>query len=358
MHLRNILEDGQWLAWVCLLAAAVTPASAFHEGGVASCGGCHVMHESVDGTPVVATDALLLGSSPSDTCLLCHARGNGAVFAHSPLTPPPELGAGNFVFLLEDQINDAPDGASDPLPGAAAGHSIVAPGHGLFADPRHPTSPGGNFPSSDLGCTSCHDPHGNTNFRMLHGSGPVQGGTFSFVAPAPRATGIALDGPPESRTNHTAYLSGWTQWCGNCHGNFHEQNGTWRHPSGRGLSQDVVSQYHRYVGDAGNDDGTRATSYLPEVPIEDPTLTVGGSIGPSTWSRVSCMTCHRAHATSAPAAGRWDFRVERLDEDGRVSGSHPIPSPYPGPEQGSLCQKCHVDSRAKTDDTWWGDVSP
>ncbi len=54
-----------------------------------------------------------------------------------------------------------------------------------------------------------------------------------------------------------------------------------------------------------------------------------------------CLSCHRAHASSAPAAGRWDFNVALLDEDGLVSGSYPIPNPYLDPDQGTLCSKCH-----------------
>ena len=54
-----------------------------------------------------------------------------------------------------------------------------------------------------------------------------------------------------------------------------------------------------------------------------------------------CLSCHRAHATSSPAAGRWDFKVALLADDGRASGSYPIPNPYGGAAQGPLCSKCH-----------------
>ena len=55
------------------------------------------------------------------------------------------------------------------------------------------------------------------------------------------------------------------------------------------------------------------------------------------------MTCHRAHASSAMDAGRWDFNVTFLSEDGDESGSYEIPDPYADPgNQRSLCNKCHV----------------
>jgi hypothetical protein len=56
---------------------------------------------------------------------------------------------------------------------------------------------------------------------------------------------------------------------------------------------------------------------------------------------VMCLSCHRAHATSAPGAGRWDFNVSLLAEDGVESGSYPIPDPYMSASQGTLCTKCH-----------------
>jgi hypothetical protein len=54
-----------------------------------------------------------------------------------------------------------------------------------------------------------------------------------------------------------------------------------------------------------------------------------------------CLTCHRAHASSAADAGRWDFQVTLLHEDGAESGSYQIPDPYASTNQRSLCNKCH-----------------
>ena len=70
-------------------------------------------------------------------------------------------------------------------------------------------------------------------------------------------------------------------------------------------------------------------------------VTSDGAAGPDGGGRVHCLTCHRAHASSAPQAGRWDFAVEFLIDDGVSSGSHALPSPYPALEQDSLCNKCH-----------------
>lgn len=324
--------------------ALAARAMAFHDGGVASCSGCHLTHGE-SGTLVgpSADRGLLIAESPSDVCLVCHARGPGRVYGTDPLVPPPETGPGNFVFLTEDNLNDAPGGALNPVLGDAAGHNVVAPGHGLRVDPRRALAPGGTFPSAKLGCTSCHDPHGNASFRLLHGAGPVMGGTFTFVRPAPDAVGPEVGTGPESARHHTAYRGGVSDWCSNCHGPYHHagSGSAFRHPVDRALGADVVRRYSEYEGDAHPASGVEARAYLPQVPFEDRASTPTSTTGPSPGSRVMCLSCHRAHATSAPAAGRWDFKVGLLTDDGRASGSYPIPNPYGGAAQGPLCSKCH-----------------
>jgi len=334
-------------AWACL-SAAVAPglAAAFHDGGVGSCERCHVMHDAVPGQVAFdGTRALLLAASSTDLCLTCH--GDGGVMGLNPLNPPRELGAGNFVFLLEDDLDDAPAATSPRLAGEAAGHSIVSPALGLAADSRWSRAPGGAFPSAALGCTSCHDPHGNAGFRMLHGAGPVQGGTGTFIYPAPVAAGLPITDPGavESRTSHSAYIAGMTRWCANCHGFYHDHGSAhFEHPVDEILDSGVRRRYERYEGDAFPSSGAAATSYLPQVPFESSAATVTGTSGPGSDGRLHCLTCHRAHASSAPASGRWDFRVYRLADDGVASGSWPLPSPYADAQQRQLCRKCHAQN--------------
>jgi hypothetical protein len=329
-------------AW--LVAVLGAPAQAFHDGGVARCDGCHVMHQG-DVIPGPGGEgALLLDISPSDVCLNCHAGAAGSVMGSDPLAPPPERGAGNFVFLLEDNLNDLVDGQANPIPGEAAGHSIVAPGRGLSQDSRYALAPGGTFPSSQLGCTSCHDPHGTVGFRLLYGVGTVESGPAFFTSPAPDALGLGLGGV-ETPTSHTAYRGGMSAWCGNCHGNYHQSGiSGFEHGSDLNLGPGVSTQYNLYDGDDAPTAGSFASAYLPEVPFEDPgpATSQTSTQGPSSTSRVMCLSCHRAHASSAPAAGRWDFNISLLADDGLVSGSYPIPDPYNSPNQGSLCSKCHA----------------
>lgn len=330
----------------CHTNYAITP-TRYHGAGVGNCSMCHTMHNSQDGLPVDpnspdGNDYLLIAETPTDVCLTCHAGFMGNVFGSDPLNPPVEKGAGNFAFLLEDNLNDGHGGAGHPIPGYAAGHSIVAPSMGVGADEVLSESPGGDFPSSSLGCTSCHDPHGNGSFRMLHGVGDVQNGIYTFSNPAPDAEGISIYHSRESNTKHSAYRAGMSGWCGNCHGEFHEGGQTTIHPSGSAMGAALAEHYELYNGTEDLLGGNLATAYLALVPFEDQANTLYSTQGPTATSQVFCLTCHRAHASSAPDAGRWDFHVTFLHEDGLESGSYPIPDPYESLNQRSLCNKCHV----------------
>ena len=336
------------LAFLSALVLIATPTLAFHDGGVADCAGCHTMHNSQDGA-LVDPDSpngnawLLVDSTPSETCLGCHATRLGASFGTDPLAPPPEKGAGNFVFLTEDNLNDGHNGALNPIPGDAAGHNLNAPSYGVGPDATLTTSPGGSFPAGSMECSSCHDPHGTSEFRLLYTAGQtVQAGITTFSNPAPTAVGLSIFFGSESNTNHTAYQGGMSGWCGNCHGDFHANNTKLVHPSGQVLGATIAQNYNLYNGTVDLTGGVAATAYLAAVPFEDPANTTASTAGPTASSQVSCISCHRAHATSAPDAGRWDFAVTFLSEDGVESGSYAIPNPYGNPNQRSLCNKCHV----------------
>ena len=83
------------------------------------------------------------------------------------------------------------------------------------------------------------------------------------------------------------------------------------------------------------------TLLAPLSVLEQAETTVDGTGGAAKDSRLTCLGCHRAHASSGPASTRWDPNVEFLDHDGRVSGSYALPNPYAHPDQKALCVKCH-----------------
>lgn len=340
---------------LCLIMSGAS--FAFHDNGVAHCNGCHTMHNSQDGVAIDTTGpnpSLLNYANPSDVCLSCHAGYGSVLYGDVTTGNDHKTPGGNFVFLTATSLQDNSHGA--PISGDAAGHNVVAPAHGLYAEASSQitTSPGGAFPNSQLGCSSCHDPHGTEDFRMLYGAGRVvQRGVATFTADAPVADELSSimvrawsAAGEETPTNHTVYRSGMSAWCGNCHGQFHNDALTSQltHPTNQILPGNIATNYNLYNGTSDITGGAYATAYLVAVPIEvgaDTLYNNASTMGANPTARVMCLSCHRAHASSGPDAGRWDWNVTLLDEDGIASATQGEVNPFDA-NQRSLCNKCHV----------------
>jgi hypothetical protein len=369
---------------------------AFHEGGEGFCQGCHLMHElpqdrfqdNGQGLFVGPESYLLTAPDPSSTCLQCHAEpgkfysvlsSDGSIF-----TP-----GGDFYWLKKTFMRIDSDGIHLSA-GDKHGHNIIAAEYGLNADSMLNSAPGGFYPSTEMGCESCHDPHAITsagamnrrdvpvpgpfsrmaaqvttagNFRLLGGVG-YNGGSraagIAFAFPAPVA--VANSGRwTETDFNHTAYGSGMSEWCGNCHSGL-LNNGN-KHPSGGNakLGINIISNYNSYVK-TGDYMGVRGTAYLSLVPFELGTtdtayLKPWSTSGPGSagTANVMCLTCHRAHASAFYNKGRWDFEATFIADsipgygDSGVTGNDVIYSYYGrniasgfGRYQRSFCNKCHL----------------
>ena len=368
-------------------------AMAFHDGGVAHCDGCHTMHNSEDGQSIIdggvvgtAGVSLTTGADPSSTCLNCH-EGSGTyhIFSTDGSNYTP---GGDFYWLTKTYTytTHRPHNRA----GQNRGHSIIAADFGLVQDTDLASAPGGTYPSGQLYCSSCHDPHGKKinktgpiaasgsylnnyttfageelgNFRLLGDIGYSPGSAgVTFVNAPPVATTPSPFGPgrQETDSSHTDYGSGMSEWCANCHTGFLNQNvATHRHVAGNsaGLTTAITNNYNSYVK-TGNLLGDQTTSYWALVPFErgvvdatltDPTSTAGPASG-----NVACISCHRAHASAFPNSGRWDFETEfivdshpqatdggssQADEDNSYYGRDLV-ALY-GEGQRSFCNKCHV----------------
>jgi hypothetical protein len=381
------------MAAVLLTWGSNATVQAFHDGGVAHCDGCHTMHNSEGGESIieggqvgVTGDFLTKGTDPSSTCLECHAgTGSFRVMANSSATI--NLHPGGDFYWQSKTYSWLQRGNTVTRHGYNLGHTIIAADFGLTErDPDLERAPGGIFPSERLACSSCHDPHGKINGNTLPvaGSGsygdqpepgtvlgnyrllgdenyPSGGGIEVFDNPAPVA---ATDSGAETNSNHTDYGMGMSEWCGNCHHAFFAPGGAGQHKhpasntSGLG-AQNIFNNYNSYVS-TGDMSGTAATSYDALVPFErqvangwmlDPTTTQG----PNGSSNVMCLSCHRAHVSAFPNAGRWDFEIELLVDSHPMMGdanidADDVTASYYGrdiataynPNQRSLCNKCHV----------------
>jgi predicted CXXCH cytochrome family protein len=256
--------------------------------------------------------------------------------------------------------------------GDSHGHNVLSDEYGIVKDLKLAEAPGGAAPVFDsdyLTCTSCHDPHGNANFRILYDSGtdgPIYtaGSRYDFDYPAPVAFGNSRstkvgDGGEETDDNHTVYKSGMSGWCANCHENMHDGTTTnIVHRTGFGMSAafaGATGSYNKYVDSDDLTGGSQATAFWGLVPFEDVNAdTVGGydmNRGPDVGDQVMCLTCHRAHASPFADIARWDMNETFIADshpavgDGGL-GTNDLTNKYyqytfTSANQRSLCNKCH-----------------
>lgn len=344
---------------------------AFHDGGVAECAGCHTMHNSQDGQLVDPANPngnayLLNAGNASDTCLRCHA-------AYGQFAGGTGYGAGGDFYWLTKTWSWSAHGHTSSSEADAHGHNIISATNNISQDATLSIAPGGDFLSQYLSCTSCHDPHGNLNFRLLYGSssGPIYaGGRYDFASDAPLALGnsrrTVSGSGQETDQAHTIYKSGMSDWCANCHEEFHSENTTKMvHPTGTGMGSSVAAAYNAYISTDNLVGGNAASSYMGLVPFEavnvildDPsTDPTNYTQGPQGTDQIMCLTCHRAHASPFNDMTRWDMSETFLVD------SHPAALEEGATQddldnmyynytfvnnQRSLCNKCHAKDYGDT----------
>lgn len=368
----------------CLITLGLSGmAQAFHEGGVAHCDGCHTMHNSPDNPAEgsIVDNTLKKGSDASSTCLNCH-DGSGRYYVNSDDGSNLKLG-GDF-FWSRKSYTHIVRGNERTSSWQEHGHNITAIDFfGFAADSG--AAPGGTYTAANLGCTSCHDPHGKVQGGTKQGSAPISvSGSYGAADPTdgsihgnyrllgdsayetPDEYEFDNDAPVARANSYTStdgdYGSGMSLWCANCH----DYSGVAaKHVSGAAALLTNAANYNSYVK-TGDFTGLKATAYDALVPFErgvtdGSLLDPDSTIGPDTNDNVMCITCHRAHATAHENATRWDMSVELIEESASLvsSGSNALTdtekanSYYKdgstvdmvavyGEYQRSLCNKCHA----------------
>jgi len=195
-----------------------------------------------------------------------------------------------------------------------------------------------------LKCSSCHDPHGSTNYRLLrdgddhtqfssscsschtlHGPSPIiPGGWYpnsvlgtkddSYAGGHNYAQGdvsyftSAITWDPVNGATPNP-LRGMSSWCGACHKQYVTKAGSAQHPS-------TDPTYYVWVGTQDALDGAgdiaryrHAVLVVPDVTPVRPirfaaTAPEGGDpVNNPTYNAMTCLSCHFAHGTSAAANG-------------------------------------------------------
>jgi hypothetical protein len=332
MEILKTVLRGLIMAAVCIIGTA-GESSAFHNGGVGPCEGCHTMHSSFQGIPGNGQSQayLLRGQDPSAVCLYCHEHAGdvGPTTYHVSTpdaellagAPPKQLTPGGDFGWLKKTYTWLPAFGQVPKYsyGERHGHNIEAADFFYNADFMNSTAPGGVYPSAGFSCTSCHDPHGryrrNTDgsiattgmaivtsgsfasspnpgtgsvgvYRLLGGKGyqpKTLTGEYAFVNDPP--TAVAPDRPNRSEdTTQTrvAYGSGMSEWCNNCHTNIHTPIHTPVYPGSANLihASDNTAKlgvvrminYYKYINSGTILSSPSTTPYLSLVPFEEGTL--------------------------------------------------------------------------------------
>lgn len=354
------------LAAALLVLGSGTSAYAFHSGGAAECTGCHTMHSAP-----AAGSFLLQGTDQSSACLNCHqhAGDTGPTSFHistaeadmpAGSAPKQRTPGGDFGWLKKN-YTFVVRGTTTNENGQTHGHNIVAADYGYVVDSDNPTAPGGGtnaFPSDKLACTSCHDPHGKYRrladgtiaktgaaiiasgsysssplpatgqavgaYRLLAGLGYDRGDGNTFTKDPPSAVAPSTYNQTEATNQvRVAYGKGMSLWCAQCHPDMHTTSapaGVLVHPVDQNLGSTIKGIYDSYRS-SGNMTGTNADSFLSLAPFEEnstdyATLKLHASntnaylVGPGSTSQVSCLSCHRAHATGWTEMLRWNMEGE------------------------------------------------
>jgi hypothetical protein len=164
-------------------------------------------------------------------------------------------------------------------------------------------------------------------------------------------------GGNETNAQHTVYKSGMSEWCANCHEDFHSDNtNNFVHPQGD-MGSTIAATYNAYVSTDDPTGGDVSTAYWGLTPFEAVNVdleTVDATnytTGPTGVDQVMCVSCHRAHASAFDDAGRWDFDTDFMSEshpkstDGGVGANDATNKYYQYTfvhNQRALCNKCHA----------------
>jgi len=373
---------------------------------------------------------LLKAQDQSGSCLNCHEHAGDtgpnsyhistAVVDMPAGVPPLQLTPGGDFGWLKKSYTFSIRGTQTVDHGERHGHNVVAADFGYAADGTLAAAPGGTYDAAKLACSSCHDPHGRYRrdttgaisttglpifnsgsyltsnpptasgavgvYRILGGIGykpaSYQAVTFNADPPAALAPGTYNASEATSQTL-VAYGSNMSEWCANCHGAMLSNGYTsgmngLAHPAGNDATLDkgyngiIYDNYNKYVT-SGKMTGGAATAYSTIVPFEFGTADYSvlkaktlATMGATATANVSCLSCHRAHASGFESMLRFFYLNEFMTvadssgnamyDDSATEGKinygkttleqsqayYGRPATAFGPYGRSQCNKCHA----------------
>jgi len=352
------------VAALFLMAQAVMADSTFGGGPYThgdfannskGCADCHVTHAAT------AQKLLKFGTNQTTFCLGCHGQDamaspfdvrngkimktanwdatngnvvNTAYWADNSWINPSLAGGFNKSYNFGDtDTYDAvtsihnvrgSQGAFGPIAGVTS--------YEYVDDAVYNTIPGGTG-TLDFECGSCHDPHAGGAYTDNSGSKNPRLLKEKLFA----KTGLMVQMTINDATNvPTGYTAGFNTWCGGCHDIFDTSATTRAGYNLEGGRTKYMHQFNKKVYD---------TVY-------------GGSTNPYTvaWlaletdagdKEISCITCHRAHGSSAEAL---PVSFTRYASYKTYDGNNSTTTTGEGSallrlKQRDVCFKCHAEAK-------------
>ncbi|GBE53404.1 doubled CXXCH motif [bacterium BMS3Bbin14] len=356
-----------WIAVALGLAALPVCGRASVHG---PCSDCHTMHNSQGGLPMTYSAGFgTTGGSfiPNDTllrgnCLACHTgvnNGNNTTpYVYTTSLPTygltgNTLAGGNFYWC----VNGGGTGAG--VVAVGGGHNVDMLGVSASATL---TSPPGDSDATSwatrvgnqtdmasgghltcAGTAGCHgDRTKSTNLSAMWGDhhntpNSTSAASFRFLKGVTGTEDPDWEYQPDS-THHNEYKGAdrsddsvvdpttISSLCAQCHGAFHNSNGTYINANGVTVTAGIastpgtmVSPWIRHPTDydmnhkGGSTEYAAYTTYDPMVPVGHKTLNGTTSdataYGDSGGAIVMCLSCHRAHGSPYASLLRWNYKA-------------------------------------------------
>lgn len=329
------------------------------------CAGCHRIHTGQN--EYLLKDA----GTIEDFCFSCHGNGGpGSDLAaqegtfYGETTPGAPYGsktASTTVGLRAGGFDTARIDTTDPsqsVSGAPTPTPVVTVTIGVLAVPEAVNSlhaidvagtmwgngaigTAGAGPSYTLECTTCHDPHGNGNYRILRSVPTGSGGAgyaipdtypkaasdyttsnyfnmyFGGATPAPMPAGPSVTPAPGQ-----SILVDTSSWCAQCHTRYLARSGRTIPPASeasRADSGDAIFTYRHTSAGWG----------------------ISSTSGNSSYNNRACITCHASHGSNSSMPGAYSSSVEWPDGSTVNPATDPQRASLLKMDNRGMCRKCH-----------------
>ena len=330
------------LFFVLLMLSVASEGGDYHVTDKLTCSDCHSMHHSQEhtyegtfgqGTPSLSAEPneFLLRQPETQLCLACH---DGQNFA-------PDVKEGNTI----------PSGGTDYVRAAGAlthdsstsGDYSTANGHTLSTSDVEIPSSGGDIVSGGLKCRSCHDTHGNGNYRNLlkrpgtasedinvtYKTGSYdQDNDHQAIQQSSASSDISVHYKVENikyRRYADGSNHGLSKWCRGCHDEY-DVSHLPAPPTICGAKPlDPPREFDSYYSQE-----SKTPRWFDSMSSRVPVISASAALGTSSDSDnlVFCGSCHKGHGSTHPDGRIWDNRTSSTLEDGS--------------SWNDTCDQCHV----------------